>query len=193
MSFIKKENLKNKAFSLYEIIISIFIISIILNFSFVKYRDAKDLRDINEAKAKISEAFFVTSSQALKTHKRVYLDLDLINKKIVIYKRLNVKNEIIHLPKNLLYYHTYPIKTDSFNITFTQNGNISKSFSIYIFDRNKNARYKISLYGFDRSKFLKVNNYRKFSKKNIKLKDIVTYHSQTNEDRESFYQDWRKE
>lgn len=183
---------KNKAFSTFENILSILIISIILNFSFLKYRDFRDLQDINAAKTILNETFFNLSISSLKTNKKQEIKLNFLDKKIIISDYLK-KREEIKLPKSLLYYHTYPTPTSSFSINFTKNGNVSKSFSIYIFDRKKQARYKIAFYGFDRNKFLKINNYKKISKADINFYNILKYHNSTNEDRPNFYKDWRKE
>lgn len=184
---------KNKAFSTFETVLSILIISIILNFSFIKYKDFKDLQDINTAKTILNEIFFNLSISSLKFHKKQTIKLDFLNKKIIIDDDYSTKKQELRLPQSLGYYHTYPTYTLSFFIEFTQNGNISKSFSIYIFDRKKQARYKISFYGFDRSKFLKINNYKKISKTDINFYNILKYHNSTNEDRPNFYKDWRKE
>jgi len=61
------------------------------------------------------------------------------------------------------------------------------------FNKEKKVRYKLSFYGFDRSKFLKINSYRKKNNNEINYNNIADYHRSTNEDRESFYKDWRKE
>lgn len=183
---------KNKAFSAFETILSILIISIILNFSFIRYKNFKDLQDINTAKTVLNEIFFNLSISSLKLRKKQSMKLDFLNKKIII-DNYSTKKQELKLPQSLSYYHTYPTYALSFLIEFTQNGNISKSFSIYIFDRKKQARYKISFYGFDRSKFLKINNYKKISKTDINFYNILKYHDSTNEDRPNFYKDWRKE
>ena len=66
-------------------------------------------------------------------------------------------------------------------------------YTSYIFNKEKKVRYKLSFYGFDRSKFLKINSYRKKNNNEINYNNIADYHKSTNEDRESFYKDWRKE
>ena len=112
--------------------------------------------------------------------------------KIVISDKA-LQSQDIELPKNLIYFHTYTSNLKNFKFSFTKNGNISKSFSIYIFNKEKKVRYKLSFYGFDRSKFLKINSYRKKNNNEINYNNIADYHKNTNEDRESFYKDWRKE
>lgn len=113
---------------------SILIISIILNFSFIRYKNFKDLQDINTAKTVLNEIFFNLSISSLKLHKKQSMKLDFLNKKIII-DNYSTKKQELKLPQSLSYYHTYPTYASSFLIEFTQNGNISKSFSIYIFDR----------------------------------------------------------
>ena len=183
---------KNKAFSTFEIILSILIFSILLNIAFLKYKEFKELRDINEAKTKITEAFYLVSTTSLKQKRKQELELDLSAKKIVISDK-TLQSQDIELPKNLIYYNTYTSNLKNFKFSFTKNGNISKSFSIYIFNKEKKVRYKLSFYGFDRSKFLKINSYRKKNNNEINYNNIADYHKSTNEDRESFYKDWRKE
>jgi len=120
------------------------------------------------------------------------LQKHFIAKKIVISDK-TLQSKDIELPKNLIYFHTYTSNLKNFKFSFTKNGNISKSFSIYIFNKEKKVRYKLSFYGFDRSKFLKINSYRKKKNNEINYSNIADYHKNTNEDRESFYKDWRKE
>ena len=183
---------KNKAFSIFEIILSILIFSFLMNIAFVKYREFKELRDINEAKTKITEAFYLVSTTSLKQKTKQELQLDLSAKKIIISNK-SLKIQEIQLPKDLIYYHTHISNLKKLKLSFTENGNISKSFSIYIFNRAKKVRYKISFYGFDKSRFLKINNYRKKKNSEITYSNIDEYHKNTNEDREIFYVDWRKE
>lgn len=192
MIFIKKTNSKNQAFSFLETILSILIISILLNFAFIKYQNAKIKQAILEAKLKINDAFFYSSISSLQNHNIHSIQFDLIRKKIFILDTFQKKLKEITLPKNLLYYHTSSSLSNIININLTKNGNISQSFSIYIFNNKKYVEYKISFYGFDRSKFLKINNYKHVGK-NIHLNEISNYHKYTNEDREEFYTDWRKE
>lgn len=163
-----------------------------MNIAFVKYREFKELRDINEAKTKITEAFYLVSTTSLKQKTEQELQLDLSAKKIIISNK-SLKIQEIQLPKDLIYYHTHTLNLKKLKLSFTENGNISKSFSIYIFNRAKKVRYKISFYGFDKSRFLKINNYRKKKNSEITYSNIDEYHKNTNEDRETFYVDWRKE
>ncbi len=184
---------KIKAFSLIESILSILILALILNITFIKYKNFKELKAINEAKTKITNTFYLSANTTLKFQKLEYIILDTVNKKLLVLDDYFRRKKQVNLPKNLIYSHTSSETDNQLNIKFTKNGNISKSFSIYIFDSRENARYKIAFYGFDRSKFLKINTYRKFSDSKIKLEDIPKYNKTTNEDRESFYRDWRKE
>ena len=163
-----------------------------MDIAFVKYKEFKELRDINEAKIKITEAFYLVSTTSLKQKTKQKLQLDLSAKKITISNK-SLKTQEIKLPKDLIYFHTYTSNLNNLELSFTQNGNIAKSFSIYIFNRAKKVRYKISFYGFDRSKFLKINNYCKKKNNEISYSKILDYHKSTNEDRETFYKDWRKE
>lgn len=172
---------------------AILILAFILNITFIKYRNFRELKDINEAKTKIINTFFLSANSSLKFQKKEHIKLDLSSKKIIVMDYLERRKKVLNLPKNLIYWDTHPSFSKSLDIYFTKNGNISKSFSVYIFDSRKNVRYKISFYGFDRSKFLKINAYRKFSNNKITLTNILKYHETTNEDRKSFYKDWKRE
>ena len=77
---------KNRAFSVFEIILSIFIFSLLLNIAFLKYKDFRELQAINEAKAKIVETFYLASSTSLKLNTRTKIKLDLTKKQIILKK-----------------------------------------------------------------------------------------------------------
>ena len=72
---------KNKAFSTFEIILSILIFSILLNIAFLKYKEFKELRDINEAKTKITEAFYLVSTTSLKQKTKQKLQYIFLTKR----------------------------------------------------------------------------------------------------------------
>lgn len=183
---------KNNAFSFYEIIFSTFILILILNISFLKYQNFKETQSIIEAKTKINETFFYASLNSLKFHKNYSIKLDLISAKLILFDSNYTPIKYSKLPKNLNYFHTQSTAVNP-TINFTKNGNISKSFSIYIFNKKNEVKYKISFYGFDRTRFLKINNYKKKKNSIIKLNQISEYHKNTNEDRDIFYIDWKKE
>ena len=98
-----------------------------MNIAFVKYREFKELRDINEAKTKITEAFYLVSTTSLKQKTKQELQLDLSAKKIIISNK-SLKTQEIKLPSDLTYYHSYTSNLNSLKLSFTKNGNISKSF-----------------------------------------------------------------
>lgn len=193
MIFICKYNNKTQAFTFFETIFLIILISLFINVAFIYFKNFKETQSIIEAKLKINDAFLYSSINSLNSHKEKKLQFDLVTKKIFIIDDSFKNEREFLLPKNLIYYSTLSSGSYILNLNFTKNGNISQSFSIYIFDRKRNAKYKISFYGFDRSKFLKINNYKHIGKNNISLSEISNYHMTTNEDRESFYKDWRKE
>jgi len=194
-NYLKKEGdniKKNKAFSTFEIILSILIFSFLMNIAFVKYREFKELRDINEAKTKITEAFYLVSTTSLKQKTKQKLQLDLSAKKITISNK-SLKTQEIKLPKDLIYFHTYTSNLNNLELSFTQNGNIAKSAvainpplndAYCCFDR---VFLVDEVTGLPTVPFgAKKNNEISYSK-------ISDYHKSTNEDRETFYKDWRKE
>lgn len=186
---------KKRAFTFYETILILLIITTILNFTFLKYIDFQEKQAINQAMLKINEAFLYASTKSLNNRKSYTLKFE--PKKIIIQNNIGIAEKEYHLPNNIYYYNTLKnneiLTKYSLNLYFTKNGNISQSFSIYILDRKRYARYKISFYGFDRSRFLIINNYRKKKETKIPEKLLFKYHKETNEDRPAFYKDWRKE
>ncbi|MBQ3437318.1 MAG: hypothetical protein IJG31_02240 [Fusobacterium sp.] len=172
---------------------TILILTILLNLTFFKFQNFKETQSIIEAKMKITEAFSYASISSLSKHQNKIIQFHVSEKKIIISNHKFTKEKEIFLPRNLIYYSTINQGQPYFNINFTKNGNISQSFSIYIFGRKRYARYKISFYGFDRSKFLIINNYKNKEKNKIYLHSILKYHTETNEDRAEFYSDWKKE
>lgn len=194
---IKKTTDKTLAFTFFETIFSILIISIFLNIAFVKYQNMKENQAILEAKLKINEAFFYSSLNALQNHSQQFIEFK--NRKIIVLNKTQEPIKEFNLPKNLAYYFTNfnSINNSSINpnftVSFTKNGNISESFSIYIINRKKQVKYRISFYGFDKSKFLRINNYKYISRKEIDLSELFEYHKSTNEDRPIFRSNWRKE
>ena len=169
------------------------IFSILINISFLKYRDYKEKQAINEARIKINEIFYLASLNSLKQKTTQKIRINFVKKTISLFDNTNKITRVISLPKNLNYFQTLSKSKLLLNITFTKNGNISTSFSIYIFNLSDKARYKISFYGFDQNKFLKINNYRKLSNNEVYLSNINSYHELTNAERNDFYKDWRKE
>lgn len=91
MIFIKKTNNKNQAFSFLETILSILIISILLNFAFIKYQNAKIKQAILEAKLKINDAFFYSSISSLQNHNIHSIQFDLIRKKNFYFRYFSKK------------------------------------------------------------------------------------------------------
>ena len=71
----------------------------------------------------------------------------------------------------------------------TKDGNITPSFSIYIFGYDDIARYRISFYGFDMVKFMKINIYRNMKNKKVKYDNIVSYHEKFAYEED----EWKKE
>lgn len=179
---------KTKAFSLFEVIISILIMLILIQLASIKYQDVVDKRDIKLAKQTITDMFFLTSKMSAKYRKNYELTIDRA-KKILEIKDGNKTIKVSKLPQKLSY-----IPSEFFlheiNKTITSTGNIRKSFSIYICDRRGRAKHRISLYGFSSNQFLRINNYKRIGTRKLTKDNILNYKDLYNLNRDEFNKDW---
>lgn len=174
---------KSRGFSLVNILISISIALMILTLGYVCYRDFLEQQEIKRAKVEIYELFTTYSAKAFNDRITLSIKLDYLTKEITVYKYSVVPIEIINLPKNLKYATIFDgDKVDIFTGNITKNGNITPSFSVYIFDYDDIAQYRISFYGFDILKYMKINIYRNRGDKTSTYSNILTFHKKWSTD-----------
>lgn len=181
---------KNKGYTYLNIVVSTLIILSFMYVGIIYYRNLKEKREIEEAKQKIVNIFTDFSAEAFDNEKSYNIKIDYILKKIIVYENIIREKESIRLPTSLKYATVYNKENvEKFEIKMTKNGNITPSFSIYIFGYNDMAKYRISFYGFDIVKFMKINVYRNIKNKKAKYENIVSYHEKFSYEEDG----WQKE
>ncbi|WP_289103791.1 hypothetical protein [uncultured Fusobacterium sp.] len=181
---------KNKGYTYLNIVVSTLVILSFMYVGIIYYRNLKEKREIEEAKQKIVNIFTDFSAEAFDNEKSYNIKIDYILKKIIVYENIIREKESIRLPTSLKYATVYNKENvEKFEIKMTKNGNITPSFSIYIFGYNDMAKYRISFYGFDIVKFMKINVYRNIKNKKAKYENIVSYHEKFSYEED----EWQKE
>lgn len=183
-----------KAFTLHEIIFSLLILIIVSNFCYIKYIDFRDNYNIKIAKNAINEVFFLSSNLSLKNKTSYIVEFDNYTAELTLFQK--GRKELIKnykLSDKLSYITTDTNQSRYIRREFTADGNIAKSFSVYICDSRHIVKYRISFYGFDISKFLQLNNYKKVAGEKVKRDAIYRYHNVISNDRELFEKEWKKE
>ena len=169
--------IKNRGYTYLNIIISIFIILSFTYIGMIYYRDLKEKRDIEEAKQKIVNVFTNYSVESFDYEKAYSIKIDYFLKKIVVYENLVREKETVSLPSSLKYATVYNKESvEKFDVKMTKDGNITPSFSMYIFGYDDMGKYRISFYGFDMIKFMKINIYKNIKNKKVKYENIIPYH-----------------
>lgn len=181
---------KNRGYTYLNIVVSILVILSLMYVGIIYYRNLKEKIEVDEAKQKIVNIFTDYSAKAFDNEKAYNIKIDYILKKIIIYENILKEREKIKLPASLKYATVYNKENvEKFEVKITRDGNITPSFSIYIFGYDDIARYRISFYGFDMIKFMKINVYKNIKNKKAKYKNIVSYHEKFAYEEDG----WRKE
>lgn len=181
---------KNKGFTYIELIISMILLLGIIYVGTIFYRNLKEKREIAEAKSKIIRVFTEYSTRAFDEEKNFNIKVNHLQKKITVYQNVIIGKDEENLPKTLKYISVYDDeKTENLEVKITKNGNITPSFSIYIFGYKDTVKYRISFYGFDVVQFMKINVYKNISDTKWTYKNIMLYHKNFNPDNGK----WRRE
>lgn len=184
---------KKGGFSLLELSVTMLLIIMLIQTSFQYYRNYQQNLEIQLAKYKISKLFRLYSLKSFYHEKEYYFLISDLEKMILVKDEFFRLEEKVLLPTDLTYHLTSLSVQNLKYGHLTKHGNISPSFSIYIFDGSGDARYKISFSSFQQTRIVRIRMYKKISKKKILLEFIEEYHKKTNEDRMLFFQDWREE
>ena len=168
------------------------------SFIFLNLKKIREKADMEEAVIKISQIIDVYSTKSLNLGKGYKILIDYNLKKIEV-KGVSSKQieEIIILPSEINYKTPYTINgkeqlLNKIELTTTENGNISNSLSIYIFNYSNHIKYRLTTYNFQQNKILKINIYKKIKNKEISEKELIDYHK-TLFTEEALLNDWRKE
>lgn len=174
---------KTKGFTYIEVLISAILILGIMYAGTIYSRNLKEKREINEARSKIIRVFTDYSTKAFDQEKSFNVKIDHLQKKIAVYQNVITLKDEEFLPKTLKYLSVYDNEeVEKLEIKITKNGNITPSFSIYIFGYDDIAKYRLSFYGFDVIQFMKINVYKNISDKKWTYKNIMLYHKKFNPD-----------
>lgn len=191
---------KRRGFLLMELLIIFGVISIIVSIFFIKLRIIREMKDLEESVIKISSTIDKYTFRSFETKVLYKINLDYKNKKMEIKKVSGGNNsfeEVISLPKRLTYLVPYTINgkerlIDQLEIHTTVNGNLSDSFTTYIFNYSQKIKYRIATYSFQENKILKINIYKKISGEDIFQENLLDYHNLLFSV-EELKNDWRKQ
>lgn len=187
MRFEVKNRKKEKGFSLVEIVMTITIFSVISYFAFIQIQKLRENREFLLGKTLLTETFYLYSQKALLSGEIYSVKIDYLEKKIEIIDSKNNCFEKIKLPKNISYITVYNKKiVENLEIKITKTGNVSPSFSIYLFDRGNQVRYRITVLGFSMIKLLDMNIYRPVKSLKIDYENIIDY----NEEFDKYIKEW---
>lgn len=171
---------KNKGFSYIEIIVTITLILGISYLSIFYYTKFQEKRDIQKAKTLILNVFSEYTVKAFDKEDDFQIKIEHFQKKIIVSDYWKEKEQIF-LPKKLRYSSVFNNeKVEKLEVRITEHGNITPSFSIYIFGYDDIVKYRISFYGFDKIRFMKINVYKNLSDRRWTYKNLMIYHKKFN-------------
>lgn len=168
---------KTRGFYLIEVVLAISLVLLMINVGSTHFNNLQEEVELKKAKTQISEIFSTYASKAKNYKKKYKLEFDYLEKTICISNKASSTKKTFYLPENLSYLSIFEGNSQTNFLAFlTENGNITPSFSIYIFDSHNIARYRISLYGFDFIKYMKINVYKNLGDRNATYSEIQNYH-----------------
>lgn len=174
---------KDRGFSYIEIILSMMIILGISYLSVFYYAKLEEKRDIEKAKNIILTIFSEYTAQAFDEESNFNVKIEHSKKRITVFYLINRIKKIENLPRKLKYSSVFDnSQVEEIEIKITKNGNITPSFSFYIFGYDDIAKYRISFYGFQKIHFLKINVYKNISDKKWTYQNLMLYHKHFNVD-----------
>ena len=173
---------KDRGFTYIEIIISMVLVLGISYLSVFYYEKLQERQDVQRAKTLILNLFSEYTSEAFDTENDFNIKIEHVQKKIKVLDMGRIKREEL-LPEKLKYSSVFDNEmVEKLDVKITKHGNITPSFSLYIFGYDEIVKYRLSFYGFDKVKFLKINVYRNLSDKKWEYKNLMLYHKKFNPD-----------
>lgn len=171
---------KNRGFFYIEIIIVLTLMLGISYLSIFYYEKLQEKRDIQKAKTLILNVFSEYTAKAFDKEDDFQIKIEHSQKRITVSDYWKEKEQIL-LPRKLKYSSVFNNeKVEKLEVRITEHGNITPSFSIYIFDYRDIVKYRISFYGFDKIRFMKINVYKNLSDKRWTYKNLMIYHKKFN-------------
>ncbi|MGL5122635.1 MAG: hypothetical protein ACRC6K_00495 [Fusobacteriaceae bacterium] len=170
---------KNNGFSFLETIINLSFILIFIFLIHVSYKNYLETRAFNHAITQIIGTISKYRDLSYYNNKTVYLTFSVYNKEI-IFESNSLVLEKIFLP-NLLEYRILHknVYSGTLKTSILPSGNLSHSFTLYLFNSKSLAKYRISFYTFSQFKFLTINLYKNISAGDIFLNNLTDYHATT--------------
>ncbi|MGL4989419.1 MAG: hypothetical protein ACRC5F_09305 [Cetobacterium sp.] len=182
--------IRNKGLTFLETIASLAIIFVVSSFLYIKINKINEKLDLEKNRRIIQMIFFKYIDKSSYENEKYRIELDFIEKNLII-KKNKIEIEKILLPRKLKYEIPYDRKRNpKFILETTNTGNLSKSFTIYVFGYKEQVENRISFYTFKKQRYLTINTYLNISLKNINYNNILEYHySEEGEERNG----WQKE
>lgn len=184
---------RNRGIALAETLILTALGAVILSFIFIRYRNINEQKDIQRAVNILETVVQKYASKSMASKKSYSIYFDYSAKTVTVKDMKNEEVfEIKNLPEKLSYATPYDRQTQrKIDFHTTINGNLSKSFSVYIFGYSDTAKYRVAFYNFQQSRILRINIYKNKSAGDIHYSKITDYHykQEENELREG----WKKE
>lgn len=180
--------MKNKGFTLIECLIALFVITFCSSIFIFRINKIDEQNKLEEAMTKIVNFVDEYSLKSLEKKEIFKFTVDSKNKKIEV-SRDDYKSSYDEekLPDNFFYRIPYEEKyVDSFRFSALISINLSKAFSIFIFDSKHIARYRISFYTFEQNKIFKINIYKN---RNEKMNEEFILE---NYNKKNIYESWEK-
>lgn len=169
--------MKKRGMTFLETITSLVIVSLGSLFLYMNISKILEERDLELARLTIVKTFIDYTEKSSRDKNIYKLDIVLDKKRIEVKNFLDKEIERIYLPENLFYEVVYDRKKyEVFETQTTREGNLSKAFTLYIFNKNKKVRNRLGFYTFSSSKIFKINIYINKSAGEIDLNEIITYH-----------------
>lgn len=125
---------------------------------------------------KINSIFYKYATTAHHLKKNFIIDLNLKEKKILVKDKDRIVEQL-PLPKKLEYGIPFDKKLNPyFQVEITKTGNLSRSFTFYIFGYKKQLENKLTFYTFQKEQILKINIYKPNGLTKVTPINILEYH-----------------
>ncbi|MGL4998278.1 MAG: hypothetical protein ACRC5T_04855 [Cetobacterium sp.] len=167
---------KIKGLTFLETIVSLTIILLVSSFLFLKITKINEKLDIEKNRRLIQTTFLKYTSKSFYEKKRYLIEINFLENNLIITQNKLPVEKII-LSNKLKYEIPYEKKRNpKFNVETTKTGNLSKSFTMYIFGYKNQVKNRIAFYIFKKEKILKINTYLNNSLKDVNYNNILEYH-----------------
>lgn len=166
-----------RGFTLVETVVVIGIASTLSTGIGIGYGKFHEKLDLEEAKITIISTLENYRDRAYYNYRSYTLLIDTNNKYIEIWEdNISAKRERIYLPKSLRYQVPTLGSQGNALTKINPNGNLSDSFTVYIFGKSEVAKYRLGFYHFLQLKYFKINLYKNIAAEGAVFGNIKKYH-----------------